>query len=83
MFNMNINNKYTLNVFNNLSGTAETAGLGSSPPAFRGKIYKLIELKAKVVIILKISTSDLHRRCMRHAVRGIHHINPLNYKLER
>ena len=40
-------------------------------------IYKLIKLKAKVVNVLKILTSDLYRRCMRHIVRVIHHVNPI------
>ena len=39
------------------------------------KIYKPIKLKAKVVNILKILTSDLYRRCMGHIVRVIHHVN--------
>ena len=49
--------------------------VGYSPPVFVEKIYKLMKLKAKVVNILKILTSDLYRRCMRHVVRGIHHVN--------
>ena len=46
-----------------------------APPVFVAKIYKLIKLKAKVVNILKILTSDLYRRCMRHIVRVIRHAN--------
>ena len=45
-----------------------------SPPVFVAKIYKLIKVKAKVLSILKILSSDLYRRCMRHIVRGIHHV---------
>ena len=54
------------------TGTAETGGWGAiaPPPVFVAKIYKLIKLKAKVLNILKILTSDLYRRCMRHMVRG-------------
>ena len=60
----------------NLTGTAETGELGGyRPPVFVAKIYKLIKLKAKVVNILKVLTSDLYRGCMRHIVRIIHHVN--------
>ena len=45
------------------------------PPVCVAKICKVIKVKARVVNILKIFTSDLYRRCMRHIVRGIHHVN--------
>ena len=51
------------------------AGGAKAPPVFVAKICKLIKLKAKEVNILKILTSDLYQRCMRHIVRGIHHVN--------
>ena len=57
-------------------GGAGEGGAGGAigPPVFVAKIYKLIKLKEKVVNILKILTSDLYRRCMRHIVRIIHHV---------
>ena len=51
------------------------AGGAIAPPVFVANIYKRIKLEAKEVNILKILTSDLYRRCMRHIVRVIHHVN--------
>ena len=46
------------------------AGEVTAPPVFVAKICKLMKLKAKEVNILKILTSHLYRRCMRHIVRN-------------